>query len=196
MIILKNILSQTGSRTILEINTAPGACLLYAPGAVLISNMVLEHIWNQHCSRSMFVIYAPGAVLNSNMVLEHIWLRIFFKIINGPGPYGPGPYGKGPYYWAKIAQKPSAEVGKNKTKWQQQKQQQQQNAFGVRSSNLSQALRHGIFCLALRACFLCEKIKFQYNILDGCSCIHFVPGVGLWKTGTFTITLLSMLCTC
>ena len=44
LIILKNILSQICSRTILEINTAPGACLLYAPGAVLISNVVLEHI--------------------------------------------------------------------------------------------------------------------------------------------------------
>ena len=44
------------------VNTAPGACLLYAPGAVYFTDMVLEHI-------------------------EHI---IFFKIINGPGPYGPG----------------------------------------------------------------------------------------------------------
>ena len=44
LIILKNILSQICSRTIFKINTAPGACLLYDPGAVLISNMVLEHI--------------------------------------------------------------------------------------------------------------------------------------------------------
>ena len=29
---------------LLEIHTAPGACLLYAPGTVFFSNMVLEHI--------------------------------------------------------------------------------------------------------------------------------------------------------
>ena len=45
---------------IFEMHTAPEACLLYAPGAVCFSNMVLEHIY-----------------------LE---LRIFFKIINGLGP--------------------------------------------------------------------------------------------------------------
>ena len=73
------MLSQICSRTIFEINTAVGACLLYAPGALLISNMVLEHIWNQHWSRSMFAICWPGAMLISNIVLEHIWLRIFFK---------------------------------------------------------------------------------------------------------------------
>ena len=37
-------------------HTALGACLLYEPGAVCISNMVLEQIW------------------------------IFFQIINAPGP--------------------------------------------------------------------------------------------------------------
>ena len=35
--------------------------------------------------------HAPGAVCISNMVLEYIWLRKFFQIMNGPGPYGPGP---------------------------------------------------------------------------------------------------------
>ena len=32
------------------------------------------------------LLYAPGAVCISNMVLEHILLRIFFQAINGPGP--------------------------------------------------------------------------------------------------------------
>ena len=44
LIILKNILSQICSRTIFEMHAAPGACLLYAPGAVCFSNMVLAHI--------------------------------------------------------------------------------------------------------------------------------------------------------
>ena len=48
-------------------HTAPGACLLYNPGAVCISNLVLEQIG----------------------------LTIFFQIINGPEPYGPGAYGPG-----------------------------------------------------------------------------------------------------
>ena len=30
--------------------------------------------------------HAPGAVCISNMVLEHIWLKKFFQIIKGPGP--------------------------------------------------------------------------------------------------------------
>ena len=29
--------------------------------------------------------------------LKHIRLKIFFKIINGSGPYGPGTYGPGIY---------------------------------------------------------------------------------------------------
>ena len=51
-------------------HTVPGACLLYSPGAVCL----------------FFFFFFP------NMVLEHIKLRIFFKIINGPGPYSPGAY--------------------------------------------------------------------------------------------------------
>ena len=63
------------------------------------SNMLKDHTWNQHCTRSMSyapgavliscswsifeintapgacLLYAPGAVLISNMVPEHIWLR-------------------------------------------------------------------------------------------------------------------------
>ena len=67
-IIWKNILSQIYSRSIIWVNAALGACLLYVPGAVCISNMVLEHIW----------------------------LKIFFQIVNGPGPYGPEAYDLGP----------------------------------------------------------------------------------------------------
>ena len=37
--------------------------------------------------------YASGAACIQKMLLEHIQLRIFFQIINGPGPYGPGAYG-------------------------------------------------------------------------------------------------------
>ena len=58
------------SRAIFEKRTAPGKYSKHAPGAVCISNMVLEHI------------------------------RKYFPIINGPdwpGPYGPGPYWPGPY---------------------------------------------------------------------------------------------------
>ena len=73
LIIWKNILCQIFSSIIFEMHTAPGACSKYSSGAVCIQIMLLEHIW----------------------------LRIFFQIINGPGPYGPGaacpaPYGPGP----------------------------------------------------------------------------------------------------
>ena len=33
-----------------------------------------------------YLLHAPGAVCISNMILEHIWLRVIFQIINGPGP--------------------------------------------------------------------------------------------------------------
>ena len=59
LIILKNNLSKTCSKTILEKHTAPGAYIKHAPGAVCISNMVLEYIW----------------------------LRKFFQIINDSGPW-------------------------------------------------------------------------------------------------------------
>ena len=55
-IIQKNFLGQIRSRTIFEIHSAPGACLLYAPMQYAFQ------IW----SWSIFII--------------------FFKIINGPGP--------------------------------------------------------------------------------------------------------------
>ena len=74
--------------TIFEKHTAPGAYSKHAPGAVLMSNMVLEHIWTifeKHTAPGAYSKHAPGAVLISNKVLEHIWLRVFFKIINGPG---------------------------------------------------------------------------------------------------------------
>ena len=57
-IIGKIFLSQICPRTLFEMRTTPEARLLYAPGAVCFSNMVMEHI-------------------------KH---RIFFKIINGPRP--------------------------------------------------------------------------------------------------------------
>ena len=44
-IIWKNIVSQICSRIIFEMHTAPGACSRYAPGAVYIQIMLLEHIW-------------------------------------------------------------------------------------------------------------------------------------------------------
>ena len=52
-----------------------------------------------HTASGACLICAPGAVSFSNMVLEHIQLRIFLKIIYGPGPYGlndPEPYGPRP----------------------------------------------------------------------------------------------------
>ena len=55
-IIWKNFLNQICFKTIFEMHTAPGACVLYAPGSVCFLNMVLEHIK----------------------------LRIFFKIIKSP----------------------------------------------------------------------------------------------------------------
>ena len=61
-IILKNFLSEICSKTILEKHTAPEAYSKHAPGAVCISNMVLNHIR----------------------------LRKFFQIINGTGLYDPG----------------------------------------------------------------------------------------------------------
>ena len=43
-LIWKNILSQICSRIIFEMHTAPGVCSKYAPGAMCIQIMLLEHI--------------------------------------------------------------------------------------------------------------------------------------------------------
>ena len=40
-----------------------------------MANMLQEHIYNAQCSRSMFK-YAPGAVYIQIMLMEHIELRI------------------------------------------------------------------------------------------------------------------------
>ena len=50
------------------------------------SNMLQDHIWNAPCCRNMFAVCSWSSVL-SNMVQEHIDLRIFLRIIIGPGPY-------------------------------------------------------------------------------------------------------------
>ena len=44
-------------------HTAPGACLLYASGAVCTSNMVLEHI--------QFRIFFKIIMVHEHMVLDH-----------------------------------------------------------------------------------------------------------------------------
>ena len=53
----------------------------YAPGALFVCTLLQKH-----------ACYALGAGCISNMVLENMPFRIFFQIINGPGPYGPGAY--------------------------------------------------------------------------------------------------------
>ena len=58
--------------------------------------MLQDHIWNAHTAPGACSKYAPGAMFIQIMLLEHIWLRIFFQIINGPGAAGPGPYDPGP----------------------------------------------------------------------------------------------------
>ena len=53
-------------------------------------------IFKKHTAPGAYSKHAPGAVCISNMVLQHIWLRKFFQIMNSPGPQdlnGPGPYG-------------------------------------------------------------------------------------------------------
>ena len=60
-------------------HNAPGACL----------NMLLEHIQNAQCSRSMSK-YAPGAVYIQIMLLERIELRILHQIIHASGAAAPG----------------------------------------------------------------------------------------------------------
>ena len=49
-------------------------------------------MFEKHTAPGAYSKHAPGAVCISNMVLEHIWLKKFFQIINGRGPCGPGPY--------------------------------------------------------------------------------------------------------
>ena len=46
--------------------------------------MLQDHI--KHTASGAYSKHAPEAVCILNMVLEHTWLRIFFQIINGPGP--------------------------------------------------------------------------------------------------------------
>ena len=54
-----------------------------APGPY-IANMLQEHMSNAQCSRSMSK-YAPGAVYVQIMLLEHIELRILTQIIHALG---------------------------------------------------------------------------------------------------------------
>ena len=54
-----------------------------------IANMLQEHTQNAQCSRSMFK-YAPGAVYIQIMLLEHIELRILPQIIYALGAAAPG----------------------------------------------------------------------------------------------------------
>ena len=68
---LKEFLSHICSRTIFEMHTHCSSsmfAIFTAPGALAC------------------LLYAPGAVCFSSMVLEHIYPRIFFKIVNGQGP--------------------------------------------------------------------------------------------------------------
>ena len=51
--------------------------------------MLQEHMSNAQCSRSMSK-YAPGAVDIQTMLLEHIKLRIIPQIIHAPGAAVPG----------------------------------------------------------------------------------------------------------
>ena len=71
-IIWKSFPSQLCFRTIFEMHTAPGACLLYAAGAVCFSNMVLEHMQ----LRIFFKIYKWSLdhrvlMLQAGMVLDN-----------------------------------------------------------------------------------------------------------------------------
>ena len=54
-----------------------------------VATMLQEHISNAQCSRSMSK-YAPGAVYIQIMLLEHIELRILPQIIHAPGAAAPG----------------------------------------------------------------------------------------------------------
>ena len=55
----------------------------YGPGPL----MIWKNFWSQICSRTIFEMHcAPGAVCISNIILEHIWLQKFFETINGKSP--------------------------------------------------------------------------------------------------------------
>ena len=60
----------------------------------LKSNMLQDHIWNAHCSRSMSVICSWNRMLYKYGPRGYSTWK-FIKTINGPGPYGPN--GPGPY---------------------------------------------------------------------------------------------------
>ena len=45
-----------------------------------------RNIIEKHTAPWAYSKHAPGAVCISNMVLEHIWFRKFFQIMNGPRP--------------------------------------------------------------------------------------------------------------
>ena len=77
-IIRKNFWSQICSRTIFVMHTAPGACLLCAPGAVCFSIMVLEHYAQHHKSRSK----STKSFLLLLLVPPFVWL--FFDIWQKP----------------------------------------------------------------------------------------------------------------
>ena len=62
--------------------------VLISPSKSLISSRWVTYL-KKHTAPRAYSKHAPGAVCISNMVLEHIWPRKFFQIINGLGPYRP-----------------------------------------------------------------------------------------------------------
>ena len=91
------------------------------PGPLIIWKNTLSQI----CSRSIiwianysWSIFATCSIKqgNSNMILEQILLKIFFQIINGPGPYCPGPAGPGPLVKGKISKTKQLLLQKKKKK--------------------------------------------------------------------------------
>ena len=48
---------------------------------------MLQGHFEKHTAPGAHSKHAPGAVWISEMILEHIWFRKFFQIMNGPGPW-------------------------------------------------------------------------------------------------------------
>ena len=62
--------------------------------------MLQDHIWNAHCSKSMFAIYALGSMCSSNNGSGTFDFKKIITFINGSGLYdiyGSGPFSSRPY---------------------------------------------------------------------------------------------------
>ena len=96
LIILQNIHSQISFRVIIRMHTTPGACLLYVPGALCISNMVWQmNLYTdkasscRSCSNEVLCAHIrhwSWSDLDQSLDLDQIFIRVLILIRSWSNP--------------------------------------------------------------------------------------------------------------